>query len=149
MLDALHPKHTATALPAHLRSPVCFNRGSVPVRSTNPPLLFFSLQTKRALGGGCTGALAMLLQVLCMMWLRTAVNYQYRHGGTVVDAFTTLYAEGGVPRFYQGLGAYVLSRVTTATCTAAHRLRLTAPALAACAVPPHHPNASVGPMHYS
>lgn len=50
----------------------------------------------------------MLLQVLCMMWLRTAVNYQYRHGGTVVDAFTTLYAEGGVPRFYQGLAPALL-----------------------------------------
>jgi len=58
----------------------------------------------RAAGGGCSGALAMLLQVVFMMWLRTTVNYQYRHGGSVGNAFATLYAEGGVTRFYQGLG---------------------------------------------
>ena len=37
------------------------------------------------------------------MWLRTAVNYQYRFGGTTQDALSTLYREGGIRRLYQGL----------------------------------------------
>jgi len=37
------------------------------------------------------------------MWLRTLMNYQYRYGGTLQEAASTLWAEGGVPRFYQGL----------------------------------------------
>lgn len=71
-----------------------------PSLALRPPFL-----TQRAAGGGCSGALAMLLQVVFMMWLRTTVNYQYRHGGSVGNAFATLYAEGGVTRFYQGLGS--------------------------------------------
>eukprot|EP00232_Nephroselmis_pyriformis_P023757 CAMPEP_0182856352 /NCGR_PEP_ID=MMETSP0034_2-20130328/2382_1 /TAXON_ID=156128 /ORGANISM="Nephroselmis pyriformis, Strain CCMP717" /LENGTH=98 /DNA_ID=CAMNT_0024987415 /DNA_START=253 /DNA_END=546 /DNA_ORIENTATION=+ len=35
---------------------------------------------KRALGGGLPGAAAMGIQVCSLMWLRTTVNYQYRHG---------------------------------------------------------------------
>jgi hypothetical protein len=42
-------------------------------------------------------------QVLSLMWLRTTINYQYRHGGTMVGALKVLYAEGGIPRFYKGL----------------------------------------------
>jgi len=37
------------------------------------------------------------------MWLRTAMNYQYRYGGTLTEALSTLYNQGGIPRFYQGL----------------------------------------------
>ena len=37
------------------------------------------------------------------MWLRTVMNYQYRHGTTFAYSFRVLYAEGGVRRFYQGL----------------------------------------------
>jgi hypothetical protein len=37
------------------------------------------------------------------MWIRTAINYQYRYGTTTTQAFKTLYAEGGIPRFYRGL----------------------------------------------
>ena len=37
------------------------------------------------------------------MWLRTVMNYQYRHGTTTTQAFKTLYKEGGVPRLYKGL----------------------------------------------
>ena len=32
---------------------------------------------KRALGGGVSGALASVAQVLTLMWLRTVMNYQY------------------------------------------------------------------------
>lgn len=55
-----------------------------------------------AFRGGISGAIAMILQVVLLMWLRTVINYQYRNGGTIAHAFSTLYAEGGVLRFYQG-----------------------------------------------
>ncbi|GMH66182.1 hypothetical protein TrLO_g12472 [Triparma laevis f. longispina] len=38
-----------------------------------------------------------------MMWLRTAMNYQYRHGGTLRSTIIKLYDEGGVARFYKGV----------------------------------------------
>eukprot|EP00126_Sphaerothecum_destruens_P010643 Sdes_comp20786_c0_seq4m16927 len=37
------------------------------------------------------------------MWLRTTMNYQYRYGTTTAVALKTLYAEGGVVRFYRGI----------------------------------------------
>ncbi|KAF3762695.1 mitochondrial carrier [Cryphonectria parasitica EP155] len=58
----------------------------------------------KALGGGLSGAAAMLLQVLLLMWIRTIMNYQYRHGSSLTTATKTLYAEGGIRRFYQGTG---------------------------------------------
>lgn len=35
--------------------------------------------------------------------MRTTINYQYRHGGTMMGTFAKLYKEGGIPRFYRGL----------------------------------------------
>lgn len=32
------------------------------------------------------------------------MNYQYRHGSSLTVATKTLYAEGGIRRFYQGTG---------------------------------------------
>jgi len=58
---------------------------------------------KRGLGGGIPGAIAGLVQVICLMWLRTIVNYQYRYGTTFQIACMTLYNEGGGRRFYRGL----------------------------------------------
>ncbi|KAL3144290.1 hypothetical protein ABBQ32_004054 [Trebouxia sp. C0010 RCD-2024] len=58
---------------------------------------------KKALGGGIPGMAAMGIQVVSLMWLRTTVNYQYRHGSTMTTAFKTLYRDGGVVRFYRGL----------------------------------------------
>ena len=40
-------------------------------------------------------------QVGSFMWLRTTMNYQYANGGSLTNAITTLYKEGGVPRFYR------------------------------------------------
>jgi len=57
---------------------------------------------ERALGGGLAGASAMAIQVSSLMWMRTAMNYQYRYGGTFKQALTKLYAEGGILRFYKG-----------------------------------------------
>jgi len=59
--------------------------------------------SQRALGGGLGGAVAGVCQVLTLMWLRTAMNYQYRHGGSLRTTLRTLHAQGGVRRFYQGL----------------------------------------------
>ena len=35
---------------------------------------------KKALGGGLAGALAMVVQVLALMWMRTTINYQHAKG---------------------------------------------------------------------
>lgn len=45
---------------------------------------------KKALGGGKAGASAAVVQVLSLMWLRTAMNYQYRYGGDLVSSLKTL-----------------------------------------------------------
>lgn len=58
---------------------------------------------KSAIRGGTAGAAAMGANVACLMWLRTTVNYQYRNGTSFPVALKTLYADGGVPRFYRGL----------------------------------------------
>jgi len=44
----------------------------------------------------------MVAQVTTLMWLRTTMNYQYRYGMSTRQAMATLYAEGGVLRFYRG-----------------------------------------------
>jgi hypothetical protein len=53
---------------------------------------------------GISGAGAMTVQVGTLMWLRTIMNYQYRHGGNISTTFKTLYSDGGVARFYKGVG---------------------------------------------
>ncbi|PCH34817.1 mitochondrial carrier [Wolfiporia cocos MD-104 SS10] len=63
---------------------------------------------KSALGGGLSGAAAMVLQVLTLMPLRTVMNYQYRYGTTTTQAIKTLYADGGWTRYYQGLTAALI-----------------------------------------
>jgi|EP00670_Eutreptiella_braarudii_P010804 nucleoside-diphosphate-sugar epimerase len=68
-------------------------------------LLFAALYKafNKALGGGFAGAVAMIIQVFTLMWLRTTMNYQYKHGHTTQEAIAILYKEGGVGRFYQGI----------------------------------------------
>jgi len=63
----------------------------------------FMKAAKRAGQGGLAGAAAMAINVCSLMWIRTAINYQYRYGTSTRTAFKTLYAEGGIPRFYRGL----------------------------------------------
>ena len=58
---------------------------------------------KKAMGGGVAGMVAGVVQVLTLMWLRTVMNYQYRYGGGLKNALSTLWAQGGIPRFYQGV----------------------------------------------
>eukprot|EP00055_Hartaetosiga_balthica_P005414 m.15851 g.15851 ORF g.15851 m.15851 type:complete len:291 (-) comp4532_c0_seq1:314-1186(-) len=63
---------------------------------------------KRALGGGGAGAIAMVAQVGSLMWLRTTMNYQYRYGTSTREALSALYKQGGIGRFYRGLGPALL-----------------------------------------
>lgn len=56
-----------------------------------------------AVRGGTAGACAMGANVAALMWIRTTVNYQYRMGTSFPVALRTLYADGGIPRFYRGV----------------------------------------------
>ena len=38
------------------------------------------------------------------MWLRTTMNYQFKNGGSTISTIKLLYREGGIPRFYRGVG---------------------------------------------
>mmetsp|Transcript_4675 Transcript_4675/g.6922 ORF Transcript_4675/g.6922 Transcript_4675/m.6922 type:complete len:442 (+) Transcript_4675:169-1494(+) len=58
----------------------------------------------RGVGGGLPGAVAGIVQVLTLMWIRTVVNYQYRYAVSFRQAFAALQAEGGIERFYRGVG---------------------------------------------
>jgi hypothetical protein len=61
------------------------------------------------LKSGLAGMAAMAVQVLTLMWMRTAFNYQCRHGGTsMVQSIKALYAEGGFRRLYRGVGFALL-----------------------------------------
>ncbi|KAK2459422.1 hypothetical protein APHAL10511_008561 [Amanita phalloides] len=63
---------------------------------------------RKSMGGGLSGAAAMVLQVLTLMPLRTVMNYQYRYGTTTLQAIRTLNADGGWTRFYQGISAALI-----------------------------------------
>ena len=63
---------------------------------------------RKALGGGIAGALAMVVQVVALMWMRTTINFQHKYGMSTRQALATLYAQGGLRRFYQGMSAALL-----------------------------------------
>lgn len=74
--------------------------------TTEGPLSFqevLNKAAKSAVRGGTAGACAMGANVACLMWMRTTVNYQYRNGTSFPVALRTLYADGGIPRFYRGV----------------------------------------------
>lgn len=58
---------------------------------------------KSGIGGGISGAIAGIAQVLSLMWLRTVMNYQCRYGSTFLQAMRALNSQGGIPRFYRGM----------------------------------------------
>mmetsp|Transcript_4163 Transcript_4163/g.16821 ORF Transcript_4163/g.16821 Transcript_4163/m.16821 type:complete len:336 (-) Transcript_4163:759-1766(-) len=81
-----------------------------PAESTKGPALgdVLSKAASRALPSGVAGGVAMGLNILCLMWLRTTINYQYRYGTGTLSAIGALYKDGGgglggVTRFYRGL----------------------------------------------
>eukprot|EP01041_Mallomonas_annulata_P004760 gene4760-9466_t len=62
-----------------------------------------SVAGSKAFDGGVAGASASAVQVISLMWLRTAMNYQYKYGNTTMNVIKSLYNEGGISRLYQGL----------------------------------------------
>jgi len=50
------------------------------------------------------GGIATLAQITSLMWLKTTINYQSYHGGSISDVVKNLYRDGGVRRFYKGIG---------------------------------------------
>lgn len=69
---------------------------------------FTSPLFQAAVKAGLPGAAAAAAQSASFMWISTAAAFQYRSGVTMTDAFRTLYAQGGLPRFYSGMIPTVL-----------------------------------------
>eukprot|EP00579_Thalassiosira_antarctica_P033107 CAMPEP_0201995006 /NCGR_PEP_ID=MMETSP0905-20130828/2639_1 /ASSEMBLY_ACC=CAM_ASM_000554 /TAXON_ID=420261 /ORGANISM="Thalassiosira antarctica, Strain CCMP982" /LENGTH=412 /DNA_ID=CAMNT_0048550061 /DNA_START=1 /DNA_END=1239 /DNA_ORIENTATION=- len=63
----------------------------------------FKKAFSKAIGGGVPGAIAGIIQVFSLMWLRTVINYQYRYGSSFHVAISTLYGMGGIRRLYSGI----------------------------------------------
>lgn len=63
----------------------------------------FEKAKAKAFRGGLAGMGAMVLQVCSLMWMRTIMNFQYRNGTSLRVAASTLYKQGGIPRFYAGI----------------------------------------------
>lgn len=61
------------------------------------------LSTRHAVISGTSGALAGILQVVLLMWLRTTMNFQYAKGGDFFSTLSYLYRNGGIPRLYRGM----------------------------------------------
>lgn len=57
---------------------------------------------RKAMNGGVAGVAAQAGNVCALMWMRTIMNVQYRHGGEAADVARRLWEEGGVARFYRG-----------------------------------------------
>ena len=75
-----------------------------PVEEKRPLSEILKESGRKALGGGLPGAMAMGVQVVSLMWLRTTMNYQYRYGTSTTQAIRALYKDGGILRFYRGIG---------------------------------------------
>ena len=77
------------------------------------------------LASGFPGAIAMVAQVLLLMWVHTVINYQLMEHCTFIEACARLYSEGGVARFYQGVWiALVLAPLARFGDTAANAAAL-------------------------
>lgn len=83
---------------------------SIPVTSGQlpKPLRILSNAAHEALEGGKNGAIAGVMQVVSLMWLRTIMNYQLRYGSTTTEAARELWRQGGMARFYHGVTFAVL-----------------------------------------
>ena len=79
--------------------------------ATKPKVDFNEVMSKasaRAFRGGVAGFAAGVIQVGTFMWMRTAMNYQYANGGTMMSSIKALYAEGGVARLYKGMSFAII-----------------------------------------
>ena len=91
---AASPRKPRAKSPA--RKPAGRKKSPAPRKATSSSGFDVRAALTKALGGGLPGAVAMVLQVVLLMWLRTTVNYQMRHGGSLLEVIETLYAEGGI-----------------------------------------------------
>jgi hypothetical protein len=101
----MHTLHTHTHCTHSYNTPCTLHPLTPPPSVTStaskapkPLSEILSESAKKGLGGGLPGMAAMVLQVGSLMWLRTTINYQYRHGTSTSVALRTLYREGGVLR---------------------------------------------------
>jgi hypothetical protein len=74
---------------------------------------------KDALGGGIPGAAAMAVSVSSLMWLRTIINHQYKHGHALMPTLRLLHAQGGWKRFYAGYPAAIVQAPLSRFCDTA------------------------------
>jgi hypothetical protein len=84
---------------------------------------------KYGLGSGISGAIAGIVQVLTLMWIRTIICYQSRYGGGMnfFQALKILLNDGGVQRLYRGVSFALiqapLSRfISTAASDSVHSI---------------------------
>mmetsp|Transcript_27031 Transcript_27031/g.50535 ORF Transcript_27031/g.50535 Transcript_27031/m.50535 type:complete len:332 (+) Transcript_27031:192-1187(+) len=76
--------------------------------TTQPPLDSAQLNAIAVMREGLSGAFAGSVQVLLLMWLRTTVSYQHKYGLSLKHTLRDLYKQGGVGRFYKGVGFAML-----------------------------------------
>jgi hypothetical protein len=63
---------------------------SIPKLKSNVNYSYWNILNK-SVEAGIAGASSMALHVVCLMWMRTTLNYQYRHGGGFVGTLSTLF----------------------------------------------------------
>merc|ERR1712070_924644 len=63
-----------------------------------------TVQVEKCSSRGCCSVTSEREAVCLCRWMRTTINFQYRYGMTTVGALKHLYAEGGIRRFYRGVG---------------------------------------------
>ena len=85
--------------------PVTIRLSAMPVPG-DPDVLMKAVSSSVSAAKGAFG------QVTILMWTRTAMNYQYKFGGTFGESISSLVEEGGVGRLYSGIG-FALLQVPT------------------------------------
>lgn len=86
---------------------------------------------------GVAGSKSAVLQVISLMWLRTALNYQYKYGTSTVESIKSLYNDGGIGRLYQGLPfALLQSPLSRFGDTASNQLALSIVSMSTLSIPP-------------
>jgi hypothetical protein len=112
------PMNTTNATSTSSSSKRSLSETTVPNTDLNQILL---KAYRKALGGGIPGAIAGVVQVVTLMWLRTIINHQTRYGTSFYQSINFLYKEGGIGRFYNGLGfALFQAPVTRFVATASN-----------------------------
>ena len=73
-----------------------------PQKSSPTNTTYWNLLTKSA-SSALAAASAMSLNILCLMWMKTTMNYQYRHGGGFVSTVSLLFHQADKFRLYRGI----------------------------------------------